>query len=147
MVSRAVVGGMESLRRVESRSSVADTDDLDLSRMLDKQPRLNIERKRSFDERSLSELSISGNFRHVDSYESMLSPISTRSALNTPASSSRNEFEPHPMVFEAWDNLRKSLVFFRGQPVGTIAALDHSSEEVLNYDQVYGRLPEPLHVD
>ncbi|KAG1369877.1 Alkaline/neutral invertase CINV2 [Cocos nucifera] len=130
---------MESLRRVESRGSVADTDDLDLSRMLDKQPRLNIERKRSFDERSLSELSIAGNFRHVDSYESMLSPMATRSVLDTPASSSRNEFEPHPMVFEAWDNLRKSLVFFRGQPVGTIAAVDHSSEEVLNYDQVFVR--------
>nr|XP_010930813.1 probable alkaline/neutral invertase D [Elaeis guineensis] len=130
---------MEGLRRVESRGSVADIDDLDLSRMLEKQPRLNIERKRSFDERSLSELSIAGNFRHVDSYESMLSPLATRSVLDTPASLSRNEFEPHPMVFEAWDNLRKSLVFFRGQPVGTIAALDHSSEEVLNYDQVFVR--------
>ncbi|XP_008781522.1 probable alkaline/neutral invertase D [Phoenix dactylifera] len=130
---------MESLRRVESRCSVADTDDFDLSRMLDKQPRLNIERKRSFDDRSLSELSISGNFRHTESYESMLSPMATRSVLDTPASSSKNVFDPHPIVFEAWESLRKSLVFFRGQPVGTIAAIDHSSEEVLNYDQVFVR--------
>ena len=39
------------------------------------------------------------------------------------------------MVGEAWEALRRSLVHFRGNPVGTIAALDHSSEE-LNYDQV-----------
>ncbi|KAG0453464.1 hypothetical protein HPP92_024768 [Vanilla planifolia] len=48
----------------------------------------------------------------------------------------RNSFEPHPMVAEAWDALRRSLVYFRGQPLGTIAAVDHASEEVLNYDQV-----------
>uniref|UniRef100_A0A7N0V3S2 Alkaline/neutral invertase n=1 Tax=Kalanchoe fedtschenkoi TaxID=63787 RepID=A0A7N0V3S2_KALFE len=47
-------------------------------------------------------------------------------------------YEPHPMVSEAWNALRRSLVLFRGQPVGTIAALDHSSEE-LNYDQVFVR--------
>jgi hypothetical protein len=39
-------------------------------------------------------------------------------------------------VNEAWEALRKSVVYFRGQPVGTIAATDHASEEVLNYDQV-----------
>ena len=39
------------------------------------------------------------------------------------------------MIAEAWETLRRSLVYFRGQPVGTIAALD-SSEEKLNYDQV-----------
>ncbi|KAM7493528.1 hypothetical protein LguiB_028137 [Lonicera macranthoides] len=43
------------------------------------------------------------------------------------------------MVAEAWDSLRQSLVFFRDQPVGTIAAYDHASEEVLNYDQVFVR--------
>jgi hypothetical protein len=38
-------------------------------------------------------------------------------------------------VAEAWDALRRSLVVFRGQPVGTIAALDNTGEQ-LNYDQV-----------
>jgi hypothetical protein len=38
-------------------------------------------------------------------------------------------------VAEAWEALRRSLVYFRGEPVGTIAALDNSEEQV-NYDQV-----------
>ncbi|VFQ69500.1 unnamed protein product [Cuscuta campestris] len=110
-------------------------DDYDLSKLLDK-PRLNIERQRSFDERSLSEMSI-GLARGLDNYELSYSP--SRSGLDTPASSTRNSFEPHPMVAEAWDSLRRSLVYFRGQPVGTIAANEHGSEEVLNYDQVFVR--------
>ncbi|XP_060197982.1 alkaline/neutral invertase CINV2 [Lycium barbarum] len=123
------------LRNVGSNCSISDMDDFDLSKLLDK-PRLNIERQRSFDERSLSELSI-GLTRGLDNYESAYSP--GRSVLDTPASSARNSFEPHPMVAEAWDALRRSLVHFRGQPVGTIAAVDHASEEVLNYDQVFVR--------
>lgn len=121
------------LRNVSSHCSISEMDDFDLSKLLEK-PRINIERKRSFDERSLSELSI-GLARGLDIYESSYSPVG-RSTLGTPASSARNSFEPHPMVAEAWEALRRSLVFFRGQPVGTIAAYDHSSEEVLNYDQV-----------
>ncbi|KAL0360068.1 UNVERIFIED_CONTAM: Alkaline/neutral invertase CINV2 [Sesamum radiatum] len=93
-------------------------------------------KNRSFDERSLSELSI-GLTRGLDNYESAYSP--GRSGLDTPASSARNSFEPHPMVADAWEALRRSLVHFRGQPVGTIAAYDHASEEVLNYDQVFVR--------
>ncbi|GFZ09763.1 cytosolic invertase 2 [Actinidia rufa] len=95
------------LRNVSSHCSISEMDDYDLSKLLDK-PRINIERKRSFDERSLT-------------------------------SSARNSFEPHPMVADAWEALRRSLVFFRDQPVGTIAAYDHASEEVLNYDQVFVR--------
>lgn len=108
-------------------------DDFDLSRLLDK-PRLNIERQRSFDERSLSELSIGFARAGLDNYDNY-SP-GGRSGFNTPASSARNSFEPHPMVADAWESLRKSLVHFKGQPVGTIAAVDHQAEEVLNYDQV-----------
>lgn len=122
------------LRYVSSHCSISEMDDYDLSRLLDK-PRLNIERQRSFDERSLSELSIGMSRGGVDMYESTYSP-GGRSGLDTPASSARNSFEPHPTVAEAWEALRRSLVYFRGQPVGTIAAIDHASEEVLNYDQV-----------
>lgn len=118
------------LRKVGSHCSISEMDD-DLMRLLEK-PRLNIERQRSFDERSLSELSI-GLTR--GGFEDIYSP-GGRSGWNTPASSMRNSFEPHPMVADAWESLRKSLVFLRGQPVGTIAAIDHQSEEVLNYDQV-----------
>ncbi|XP_049380706.1 probable alkaline/neutral invertase D isoform X1 [Solanum stenotomum] len=123
------------LRNVSSHCSISEMDDFDLSKLLDK-PRINIERQRSFDERSLSELSI-GLSRGLDNYENTYSP--GRSGLDTPASSARNSFEPHPMVAEAWDALRRSMVHFRGQPVGTIAAVDHAAEEVLNYDQVFVR--------
>jgi len=124
---------MGGLRNVSSVCSISEMDDFDLSRLLDK-PKLNIERQRSFDERSLSELSI-GLARGIDTFETTYSPVG-RSGFNTPASSTRNSFEPHPMVADAWEALRRSLVYFRGQPVGTIAAYDHASEEVLNYDQV-----------
>ncbi|KAK9758181.1 hypothetical protein RND81_01G213200 [Saponaria officinalis] len=125
------------LRKVSSHASISEMDDFDLSKLLDK-PRLNIERQRSFDERSLSELLIGLNKGSVDNFETMYSP-GARSGFNTPASSARNSFEPHPMVADAWEALRRSMVHFRGQPVGTIAAYDHASEEVLNYDQVFVR--------
>ncbi|XP_075484472.1 putative alkaline/neutral invertase D [Primulina tabacum] len=133
-------GGMDGtketgLKKVSSYCSIPDFNDYDLSKLPDK-PRLNIERQRSFDERSLSELSI-GPTRGLENYEHAHSP--GRSVLNTPASSTRNSFEPHPIVADAWEALRRSMVSFRGQPVGTIAAYDHASEEVLNYDQVFVR--------
>lgn len=124
------------LRKVSSHCSISEMDDYDLSKLLDK-PRINIERQRSFDERSVSELSI-GLARGLDNFESTYSPIG-RSTCDTPASSARNSFDPHPMVADAWEALRRSLVFYRGHPVGTIAAYDHAAEEVLNYDQVFVR--------
>lgn len=131
-VATATVGG--GMRKTPSHASIVEQDDFDLSRLLDK-PRLNIERQRSFDDRSMSEFSIGGNIKAgVDGYDPVFSP-GILSGLDTPLSS-RNSFEPHPMVGEAWEALRRSLVYFKGQPVGTIAAYDHASEEVLNYDQV-----------
>lgn len=115
---------MDDLRGVNSENSISELDDL--ARLLDR-PRLNMERKRSFNERSFSEMGI---------FDSVHSP-GGRSGWETPASSATNSFEPHPMVAEAWDALRRSLFYFRGQPVGTIAAYDHVSEDVLNYDQVW----------
>ncbi|KAL5216520.1 hypothetical protein ABZP36_007921 [Zizania latifolia] len=141
-----VAGGM---RKASSHASMAgaaagDPDDFDLTRLLNHRPRINVDRQRSFDDRSLAEHSISGTASrgggaYMESYESMYSPGGgLRSLCGTPASS-RLSFEPHPLVFEAWDALRRSLVCFRGQPLGTIAAVDHSSDEVLNYDQVFVR--------
>lgn len=40
---------------------------------------------------------------------------------------------------EAWDLLQKSVVFYCGNPIGTIAANDTSSSTILNYDQVFIR--------
>ncbi|XP_019199673.1 PREDICTED: alkaline/neutral invertase CINV2 isoform X3 [Ipomoea nil] len=119
------------LKKVSSHCSISEMDDYDLSKLLDR-PRLNIERQRSFDERSLSELSI-GLARGLD-HENAYSP--GRSILDTPLSSTRNSFDPHPMVAEAWDALRRTLVHFRGHPVGTIAANDHAGEEVFVRDFV-----------
>lgn len=39
------------------------------------------------------------------------------------------------LLREAWEALNRSRVYFRGYPIGTIAALDHSVDE-LNYNQV-----------
>ncbi|KAK7847752.1 putative alkaline/neutral invertase b [Quercus suber] len=135
-----------NIRTIDSLFTVAEFDESDFSRLLDKPRPLNMERKRSFDERSLNELSIGlsppppsrtaeYSCRINDHLENMFSP-GRRSGYNTPRS--HMGFEPHPMVAEAWDALRRSLVHFRGQPVGTIAALDNSDEK-LNYDQVFVR--------
>lgn len=43
--------------------------------------------------------------------------------------------ESASLMDEAWDRLQKSYVFFRGKPVGTLAAMDPSTEP-LNYNQV-----------
>uniref|UniRef100_A0A1D1Z228 Alkaline/neutral invertase n=1 Tax=Anthurium amnicola TaxID=1678845 RepID=A0A1D1Z228_9ARAE len=127
-----------TLRQVGSHSSIAEADDFELLRLLDK-PKLNIERQRSFDERSLSEMSVS-NIRGPDAFDSVYSPgAAARSGFDSPTSSAWHSFEPHPMVADAWEALRRSLVYFRDQPVGTLAAYDHAAEEVLNYDQVFVR--------
>ncbi|KAL8459662.1 hypothetical protein ACS0TY_036957 [Phlomoides rotata] len=120
------------VKNSSSVGAISEMDDYHLLKLLNKS-KLNIERQRSFDERSLSELSV-GLSRGFEIYESAYSPMAA-----TPASSTGYSFEPHPVVADAWDALRRSLVFFRKQPVGTIAAYDHSSEEVLNYDQVFVR--------
>ena len=129
---------------------LAEYEECDFSKLLEKPRLLNIERQRSLDERSLSELSIGisprlsirandlSSSRIFEQLDFICSPVGRRSGFNTPRS--QTGFEPHPMVAEAWEALRRSLVYFRGQPVGTIAALD-SSEENLNYDQVKTPFP------
>lgn len=118
----------------DSTNGMAELEEFDFSTLPDKPRNLNIERQSSFDERSLTSPipPLGSDFFHrfSDHFDGLLSP--KRSGYTTPRSPLG---EPHPMVAEAWENLRQSLVHFRGQPVGTIAALD-SSDEKLNYDQV-----------
>ena len=140
---------------MDTLCTVAECNECDFSKLSEKPRSLNMdrERQRSFDERSLSELSIgfsphvmtrsadnaNANFSRLVIDHNPDAPFSPgrRSGFNTPRS--LIGYEPHPMVGEAWDALRRSLVYFRGNPVGTIAALD-SSEEELNYDQVYNKM-------
>ncbi|GAY65346.1 hypothetical protein CUMW_240400 [Citrus unshiu] len=143
---------------MDTLCTVGECNECDFSKLSEKPRSLNMdrERQRSFDERSLSELSIgfsprvmtrsadnananaNANFSRLVIDHNPDAPFSPgrRSGFNTPRS--LIGYEPHPMVGEAWDALRRSLVYFRGKPVGTIAALD-SSEEELNYDQVFVR--------
>lgn len=124
--------------------TVNEIEETEFSKLLNRPRALNMERQRSFDERSLGELAIgfsprlsskisSENFARMMEISDQTPSPGRKSDFNTPRS--QNGFEQHPMVAEAWDALRRSLVHFRGQPVGTIAALD-STEENLNYDQV-----------
>jgi hypothetical protein len=133
-------GGAGTMPTTPSHASIADSDDFDLTRLLNHRPRINVERQRSFDDRSLGDLYLSAmdsRGGYMESYESMYSPGGgLRSLTGTPASSTRLSFEPQLLVAEAWEALRRSLVCFRGEPLGTIAAVDSSSDEVLNYDQV-----------
>ncbi|CAG7904407.1 unnamed protein product [Brassica rapa] len=112
--------GGKGMRAVNSLTSISELDDSDLLALLVDRPRVKLERKNSYEEKSFSELSL---------YD----------GLETPTFSISDSFDPHPMVSKAWEALFRSQVYFRGQPVGTIAAYDHASEEVLNYDQFFVR--------
>ena len=102
-----------------------------------------LETHHSLDERSLNDIISSGlssprpprqleTVKSSECLEALLSP-SIRSSTGTPRE--HHAFEPHPMIGEAWEALRRSMVFFRTKPVGTIAALD-PTEDSLNYNQV-----------
>jgi hypothetical protein len=134
--------GNGNLKSQDSLCSVAEFEEFDFSKVLDKPRTLNIERQRSCDERSMSELSIGlsprllasklDNFPRLGEHlDHAFSPVH-KSGLNTPRSLL---LDSHSILPEAWEALRRSLVHFRGEPVGTIAALDNSDEN-LNYDQV-----------
>ncbi|KAL8128477.1 hypothetical protein V2J09_017632 [Rumex salicifolius] len=147
----SLAGDNKEYAAADGLSTVDELDEFDLSRLSDRPRPLNIERQRSFDERSLTDFSLGLLPRpspridnlsflgdHLDTFSAgRRSGFTTpRSGFNTPRS--LHAFDTLPIVADAWEALRRSLVYFRGQPVGTIAALD-SSEENLNYDQVFVR--------
>ncbi|XP_073315448.1 probable alkaline/neutral invertase B [Primulina huaijiensis] len=126
-----------TLKHQETNPSIFEIGGLDLSSLLNRPRPVSIERKRSFDERSFSEMSISSPPRQFyRNSENSSRVFESFSGISSPRSFSC--VETHPIVSEAWVALQRSIVHFRGQPVGTIAALDHSAEE-LNYDQVFVR--------
>ncbi|GJT29740.1 probable alkaline/neutral invertase B [Tanacetum coccineum] len=101
------------------KSGDCDIDDI-FEKLAEKPRCLNMDRQKSFDERSLFEAS-PGFLSWMENVESF-----------------NYGSDPGPMYDEAWESLRKTVVQFRGRPVGTIAALDVSDEK-LNYDQVFVR--------
>lgn len=58
----------------------------------------------------------------------------TRTINGTPNRGSADSIED-----EAWNLLRESLVYYCGNPIGTIAANDPTDTSILNYDQVFIR--------
>ncbi|XP_057510476.1 probable alkaline/neutral invertase F [Actinidia eriantha] len=67
------------------------------------------------------------------SFDSIVSPGTGRQTGHLASSESGSM-----MVDEAWERLRKSFVYLKGKPVGTLAAIDPSAE-ALNYNQVFVR--------
>ncbi|XP_062097349.1 probable alkaline/neutral invertase F [Humulus lupulus] len=119
----------------------SEIEDYDLLRLLNRTRPLNIERNISLVEiRSFFGEISNGHFHRNNINDShhhhVSSPVRIRSGFNTPRSN--GYYESHPIIADAWEKLRRSLVHFRGQPVGTLAAVDHSVDE-LNYDQVFVR--------
>eukprot|EP00249_Psilotum_nudum_P021110 c27974_g1_i2 orf=278-2023(+) len=133
---------------IHSPCNAAENGAFDFANLLDAVPAplVSVDARRSADEMSLSDLVVpelcSRPLRTLETVKSseclegLLSP-SIRSASNTPRLG-QTGFEPHPMVADAWEALRRSLVYFRGKSVGTIAALD-PTEDALNYNQVFVR--------
>lgn len=133
----------DSANHTNEYYSAGDNGDHIFSKLhMDVRPR-TIETHHSLDERSLSDIISSGlssprpprqleTVKSSECLEALLSP-SIRSSAGTPRE--YHAFEPHPMIADAWDALRKSMVYFRSKPVGTIAALD-PTEDSLNYNQV-----------
>lgn len=141
----------EALKKANNTYTSDDNGNIDFAKLMDDnsnndfarlRPR-QIETQHSLDERSLNDIISSGlssprpprqleTVKSSECLEALLSP-SIRSSAGTPRE--HHAFEPHPMIADAWERLRMSMVFFRTKPVGTIAALD-PTEDSLNYNQV-----------
>ncbi|GAB2271828.1 Alkaline/neutral invertase cinv2 [Dionaea muscipula] len=69
-----------------------------------------------------------------------MSPSETKSAIGVGSenSSCNGNGASSQMMEEAWERLKKSVVLYKGSPVGTLAALDPIAES-LNYNQVFVR--------
>lgn len=83
-----------NIKNVDSLSTLDDIDDIDFAKLLEKPRPLNIDRLRSLDERSLTELTGSPQLRNADNAsrapdhaDYVISPsFGRRSGFNTPRS-------------------------------------------------------------
>jgi hypothetical protein len=60
----------------------------------------------------------------------------SQSSLHEETPTDTNASHRHAIADAAWEALKRSIVYFRGQPIGTVAAIDKSQGAALNYDQV-----------
>ncbi|KAK6144672.1 hypothetical protein DH2020_021492 [Rehmannia glutinosa] len=90
---------------------------------------------------------INGNKANVLESEKIKESSSEREAFSSNGSVRRNgaiqdtlqKDIANSVEDEAWELLKESMVYYCGSPVGTIAAKDPTSSNVLNYDQVFIR--------
>ncbi|XVF00943.1 hypothetical protein REPUB_Repub04eG0045800 [Reevesia pubescens] len=131
----------KNMKTVDILCPLAEYEECDFSKLLEKPRLLNIDRQRSLDERSLAELSIGISPRHstratdlsssriFEPLDFICSPVGRRSGFNTPRS--QTGFDPHPMVAEAWEALRRSLVFVRDFVPSGLAFLMNGEPEIV----------------
>ena len=127
------------MRNTDPFANATENGTFDFSQLPEKPRPINLEHQRSLDERPLSELLSPGFISQRPSLRTTkmikcLDKGLLLSAQNTPHSAQASS-EPHPMIVDAWEDLRRSLVYYRGNLVGTIVALDPSEDE-LSYNQV-----------
>ena len=60
----------------------------------------------------------------------------SQSSLHEETPTDTNASHRRAIADAAWEALKRSIVYFRGQPIGTVAAIDKSQGAALNYDQV-----------
>lgn len=117
-------------------------EEYDFSKM-DIRPRtLSVDRHKSCEVRALYDLFGAHATPHLSSIQDSLNldhlkiaenleTVLPPSRISSPKASNSSQVQA-----EAWEALRRALIYFRGRPLGTIAAMD-PSEEVLNYNQVH----------
>lgn len=96
----------------------------------------------------LSEVELDGfPLRHQPQTLEVIKSGGTPGSMCSPcveSTTDTNALHKHAMADAAWEALKQSIVYFRGQPIGTVAAID-KSQAALNYDQVTFSFPvEPL---
>ncbi|WOG84740.1 hypothetical protein DCAR_0103924 [Daucus carota subsp. sativus] len=138
----------EFVNNVETPCTVSELDEFDFSKF-PQQPRLlkkegdRLGSRLSLDKISFSDLKCFSYQMSSETDSTSKLPHSDALPSSTVKSdsdttSSAEGHETSPMISEAWEALKRAKLHFRGKAIGTIAAMD-SSEEKLNYDQVFVR--------
>ncbi|CAA2957150.1 neutral alkaline invertase 3, chloroplastic-like isoform X2 [Olea europaea subsp. europaea] len=79
------------------------------------------------------------NFQNVELGQPLKNENGTLLSNDGLTAPTSNIFGANSIEDEAWTLLRASMVYYCGNPVGTIAANDSSNSNTLNYDQVFIR--------